>query len=543
MGTDGSRTEVKIQLLEPGGALAGTVSGPDGQPVAGAVVRVGTREVEPPVSSLGLPSIAVPVRTDAEGRFRALGLEAGEQRVFVRATGLAPWQGTCFISTHATAALRVDLGAGATIAGIVRDAEGRPAADVDISTGKSRDLTDSSTETALDGSFTLTDLAAAELEVRAWHQHLGKAKAVVASRAGATVHCELTLSHGIELRGRVLDETGAPVAGVHVGAFRTENSGDGASDDTDREGRFTLINLPKGLLTVLTVVESQETRREQVDPAQGPIELRVHRPAPVLEPSAFITGRVLGPDGRAEAGIMVSAYTATHDRGEVATGADGTFKIGPLRPGAWTVYLQPQQHPTLALPPHDLDAGATWDAGPLQLVEGGTASIQVTGVPAGGDVTFTVRDGTGRPHGAGWTGEHQLRTWMLAPGDYKVVLACDGCARRAVPFTIRAGGQTSIEARLEPGVRQRFEFVRADGVKLTRELIHSLRCGDEVLIGDQTVLYWDRPAVYAADGAMTAALWFARGNYRLDVREHEVAGTAAFTVGESEAGPLRIVLR
>jgi hypothetical protein len=342
----------------------------------------------------------------------------------------------------------------------------------------------------------------------------------------------------------VLDETGAPVAGVHVGAFRVENSGDGASDNTDREGRFTLINLPKGLLTVLTVVESQETRREQVDPAQGPIELRVHRPAPVLEPSSFITGRVLGPDGLPVAGVMVSAdYRMNQGHSEAATGADGAFRFGPLRPGPWSVYLQPQRYPTLGLPPHDLDAGATWDVGPLQLVEGGTALIQVTGVPANGDVTFTIRDATGRPHGAGWTGDHQLRTWVLAPGDYKIVLACDGCARRAVPFTIRAGVESSMDARLEPGVRQRFEFVRADGVKLTRELIHSLRCGDEVLIGERTLVYWDRPPVFAADGAMTAALWFAPGDYRLEVREGDVAASATFTVGEREAGPMRLVLR
>src|SRR5262249_56520847 len=134
---------------------------------------------------LGLPSIAVPVRTDAEGRFRALGLEAGEQRVFVRAAGFAPWQGSCFITARTGASLRVDLTAGATVAGIVRDAEGKPAAGVDVTTGKSKELTDCNTETAPDGTFTLTDLAAAELEVRAWDQKLGKAKQVVTGRAGA----------------------------------------------------------------------------------------------------------------------------------------------------------------------------------------------------------------------------------------------------------------------------------------------------------------------------------------------------------------------
>ena len=280
------------------------------------------------------------------------------------------------------------------------------------------------------------------------------------------------------------------------------------------------------------------------DPARGPVELRLPRPAPALAPSSFITGRVIGPDGLPVAGVTVSAYSVpTRGRGECATGADGAFKLGPFPPGPWSVYLQPQRYPTLSVPAHDLAAGTTWDTGALRLVDGGIALIQVTGVPAGGDVSFTIRDGTRRPHGAAWIGDHRLQTWVLAPGDYKIVIACDGCAQRALPFAIRAGEETRMDARLEPGIRQRFECVRADGAKVTGDLTHSLRCGDEVLIDERTLVYWNGPPVYAADGAMTAALWLAPGSYRLDLREHDLAGSAAFTVSDREAAPLRIVLR
>lgn len=543
-GSEGGAVEVKIQLMAAGGTLSGAVWDPAGWPVVGARVRVGLDLRSGPVTSMGIDPANVPARTDGEGRFRIVGLKPGEHPVFVRAEGLAPWKGQCVITARAGTALRVDLGAGATVTGVVRDENGAPLADVDVSAGLGREFAHAGTETAGDGTFKLTGLAPGELEVSAWHQSLGETKAVVAAVAGATVSCDMVLSRGLELRGCVLSEAGEPQSAVMVFA---RAGGASASGKTDAEGRFTLINCPKGLLTVTAYRDgtTQKVQRENVDPQQGEVELRLHAPARPAA-SVRIRGELIGPDGRPAPGVTVSAYAP---KGEgplgAATAEDGSFTLGPVPPGKWKVYVPAQRFPAWVSEWRELAADAVWDLGRVQLEDGGTALVEVIGAPAGKQIDFSIRTGA-RPRGSGhWISERVLRTWALAPGDYEVWLACAGCARKAFAFTIRSGQETRVEARLDPGIRQRIEYRRADGAKLTGRLSHSLRRGDEVVIEDGMLVYWRGDTVYTPDGGVTAELWLVPGTYRIAARDSDqgVAGTAEFTVGDSEGPPARLVLK
>ncbi|MEO6595468.1 MAG: sigma-70 family RNA polymerase sigma factor, partial [Planctomycetota bacterium] len=535
-GSDGGAVDVVIELLEAGGVVEGVVLGPDGLPVRGAYVRVGKSEFEGPVSSR-LVATAVPVRTSESGRFRVVGLAAGEHPVVVRAAGLVPWRGQCFVSALATITMRIDLVVGVTCTGIVRDASGAPAAGVQISPRGLDGATWLWTETAGDGTFTLSGLEPGAIELRASHAELGKASMRVNGEAGETVACELALSRGIELYGRVLDAAGAPVPDLYVRAVAEQESPNSSEGLTDAAGRFVLANCAAGLLRVTAQRGSQSIRSEHVDPRQGELELRLLGASAAPAATVRIRGTVFGPDGEPVVGTLVTTHDAMGEyRREEPTAVDGSFEFA-VSPGTWHVYVPPQLLPGHASGPRELAADEMWDLGRIQLVTGGTATVQVQGAPAGAKLSFSVQNRERRRFGGQWLGEDMLRTSVLAPGEYCVQVWCDGFTRRLLPFTIRAGEKAQIEARLERGVRQRLEVVRADGAKVSGRLSHSLHHGDETLI-DNLLVYWDRPPVYALDGALTAEFWLAPGAYRLEAMDAAAAVSGAqFTVGEHEAAP------
>jgi len=538
-GSDGGAVDVVIQLLDAGGVVAGVVLGPDGRPVCGAEVQVGISGLEGVVKSTGMTATAVPVHTGEDGRFRAIGLAAGEQPVFVRAAGLVPWRGACVVNEYATTAMRIDLIGGVTCTGIVRDATGAPVAGADV---RPRGLDGALwcwTESTRDGAFTLSGLEPGTIELRASHDELGKGSARFIGAAGAIVSCELPLSRGIELRGRVLDDAGAPWSDVWVRATAGKVS---SETRTDAAGRFVLANCPEGLFRVTAERGQHMAQLEQVDPRRGEVELRLPRKVAAAA-TVRIRGRIVGPDGQPVAGTQVHAYGPGNETGrEQATAADGSFEFEPVPPGTWHVYLPPQLLPGFSIGPRELAANEVWDLGSIQLVAGGTATVQVQGTPPGTQLDFHIRNRDMRPFGARWLGDGLLRTVALAPGEYYVQFWCDGFARRLVPFTIRAGEDTRVDTQLAPGIRQRLEFVRADGKKVSHLASHSLFCGDEALIHRHFVYGRDAP-VYALDGAMTANLWLEPGAYRLEAKDEAASGLAQFTVGEREGPPVRIVLR
>jgi hypothetical protein len=343
----------------------------------------------------------------------------------------------------------------------------------------------------------------------------------------------------------VQDDGGAPVAGAYVTCAAPGSPASVSSSRTDGEGRFVLANCPDGTgLTVYASLGNEQTRREGVDPRRGEIELRLPRRPPDLPRSARIIGRVVGPDGQPVADAHVAAYGPRGEGGgHGATQSDGTFALGPVPPGQYGVFVRCARFPIVSVPMRELAADATWDTGLLQLVAGGTGLVQVTDAPAGTDVDFTIRGGeAGRRYAGQWISDGLLRTDALAPGDYRVDLRCDGRAAISVAFAVRAGEETRVEARLQPGVLQRFHFARADGRRPSADLVRSVHRGAELLI-DRSFAWWNREPVHAPDGAMTHALWLAPGSYRIDAEDGGAAGSAEFTVGEREGQPVRVVLR
>jgi RNA polymerase sigma-70 factor (ECF subfamily) len=525
---DAKDQDVRIELKAPGGCVDGVVVGPDGAPVAGAIVRVGNgRTASVPATPNGGAPLPAQVRTDADGRFRAVGVPIGSQPVAARAGGLAPWSGTCEIGAGLTAAVRIAMTDGVTCTGVVRGDAGQSVAGATVAVGTQGDFVLVPTRSANDGTFALRGLPAGEVVVAATHPDFGKGSARVHGAAGDTVRCTITVSMRGALRGRVLDEAGAP---IEWGVVECHAEGDGVrwrgSARTVGGGRFTVQNCPPGRLLTVDVAApgSRALRREHVDPAAGELVLRLERDT---APPARIVGRVLLPDGRGAVGATIDAFCPEPQQraGVAVVDPAGTFTVA-VPAGAWSLRVVAKDHAAIALTPSELQPGAEWNVGTLQLTRGGTLVVH----DGDAKLSYLVMDSNGRFVCGVSSPVPPMRSELLGPGAYRLLARGDGVAAQGLPFTIRDGEETSLTVKARAGVRQRVEFVPASAPSRGVEF-EVRRDGELVLVHNASL------------PSLACDVWLAPGRYTLSTRERTPARTTQLTVGEQEGSPLQVALR
>lgn len=545
MAAPGGERELTIELLQPGGSVTGVVLGPDGEPVDDAIVRIGEVELGNGVKhSMGMTANPLPVRTAPDGSFRVLGLAEGEHPVLVRSSRFAGWTGTCLVTAGGTTRLPVSLAPGVTCTGVVSREDGAPAGNAYVDVGRSYDPLRIATSVALDGTYVLTGVTPGSIQLRARHGRFGVALQTVQGQPGETVTCDLVLSRGQVLRGRVLDDAGNDAAGVMVEV--SASNGWNHVCSTDEGGWFELINCPPDARLHVTASRGEQIAECEATDVRQEVELRLPAAPPPSARTVRIRGRVLEPDGAPAVGLSVSASDGQGERIVAATSADGWFEMPPCAPGRWGVHVSDPRWPRLRTDRRELGHDAEWDVGTLQLVAGGSALVEVRGAPVGAKLGFDLRlaASSGRGFESGtWIGDHALRTHALAPGDYVVRIASVDRVPAEVPFTIRAGEEARAVVPLEPGTRQIVRFVRADGAAITRDLAHDLHRGDgKWLLLPSNSFFLDRPLA-GADGGVEVALCLQPGEYRITAREGDRSGSATFAVGASEGPPLRVVLQ
>jgi RNA polymerase sigma factor (sigma-70 family) len=534
-GKEGNTADVRLELGGNGGVVDGLVVDPDGAPVANAVAFVGGGRTTGAVVGLqGGPPAAALARTDAEGRFRAVGIPAGDQPVQVRAAGLAPFHGACVVPAGGSTSLRVTLTPGAIVRGVVRNAADVPVRGAEVEVGDWDELAHFVARSAADGSFELRGLPAGELEVKAKSDKDGRARQRVHTEAGQRATCDLLLSRGLELRGHVLNEHGEPVAKAMVECIANQSPGGDTwftFEHTDAEGRFTAANCPEeGSISVRVQAQGiDELRLRDVDPKQSPLELRVQTAA---QRTARIVGRVLTPDGKPLANVSVHAFRRDRadQTGIHATDQDGRFALGPLAPGTWDLEVRAADHPRHS-EKHELATSETWDLGEIRLTVGGTAAVTLVGKAE--ELRLLITDAGERLADHPLPSGDAMRTGPLEPGNYRLFVSARDVTAQVVPFAIRAGETTAVEVRLQPGIRQRFEFVGPAG-GANALAVRVLR-GGELLMP-----VWPGRR---EDGVSTAEIWLAAGSYSVQASAGPLAGRAEFTVGSAESAPVRVELR
>ncbi len=516
----GKTVDVELRFAARGGAIAGSVTDETGAPVAATVV-VGAREIAfelmRPRGNDAPPLESRRAKCDALGAWLVEGVAAGDTPVLVFAPGMATWEGRVFVVENGLVHCDAVMAKGARLIGTVRDERGAPVARAEVRVG-SFGLKSALTAADGDGVFLLDSVPIGAFTVAAKAEGAGEARAEFIGVAGAELRWDATLLRATTLRGRVTANGGA-VAGARVSARCMPASMQQwfADATSGGDGAFEFTNCPAALLHLDVFSPTSGSfvvaTRDDVDPHGGEVLLEVEASR---EPSAFVTGRVVDPNGDAVAGAEVTVLSASPDitGGHVVrTGADGRFLTPGCPPGEWFLFVHADGWSRLGAPRRTLTVGATTDFGDLRLVRG--QNLVVTLQPDGGvDLTGLVI-ALGDANCGIATREPTngiLRFPDVGPGDYELVAYARGVAQRRVTVRVSPDVETCVALPLSAGTE-----VRVDVRDERREPMVD-RLETELIDGSGACI--DRTPLTPGAEPMSWQRRLVAGTYELRLRDH-----------------------
>ncbi len=508
---DGEVVEVEVSL-RAGGTLRGRVIAEGTrEPVAGALLQAGSSDDSRlQALLLNAAEFAPTTRSLADGSFELVGIPAGFRYLDVFAEGFAPrtLKGKPFEAGEVREDVVVELRAGATIQGVVRDRHGNPLPSRMV-LGFAPDSKDAfQTPTNEDGSYraehvvpgnyflvtaALDDESLLTGDLMAVFGGGALANVYVKEGQVATVDITDPTAGGCRLTGTLVDADGLPIA--NAGIFvRAKGAGmldlRMASARTDGEGRFAFRSLAPGDydFTVFGGSWDGDMDLEVPDLPEADVVVRV--------PRGRVTGSVVR-EGTGEAASGVTVMLVREDSqgdffsGMIAGGRDvrwgstddgGRFEFTGVPPGEYHVEARADfgfrgrggatgaDGPPLGKAVGDsfrLGMDASHDAGVLRLpVSGGLHLVvrDTSGQPL--SIGFRVRaepldeDGEG---GSTW-GRGEATLGGLAAGSYRVRVTADGwCTAETEPVEVRDGELAEVVVALEKGVELRARIRNADG--------------------------------------------------------------------------------
>ncbi|MFO0984346.1 MAG: carboxypeptidase-like regulatory domain-containing protein [Planctomycetota bacterium] len=385
-----------------------------------------------------------------------------------RAPGCGVWRGSVEVSAQVTAQVPVVLQRAASVHGTITTADGKPAGRLSVHVGRDYDVMSSTTRTGMDGHFVLPDVGPGEIALEADGEELGKVSGIVVAAPGEDVEWNATLSTGLHITGRVLDEADLPVASVQVTAFptRREDGDEGhyfASAVTDRDGRFMLQNL-KAVSHYVEVRISGDRLDLKQDVRPGTAEL-VFRISRDHLATASIAGRIVDAAGDPIEGARISPQREGSVTGLIVT-ADlaGRFTIGRLPAGRYRIRVDADQRPAVLAPRHDLAAGETWEAGDIVVPDAGSLEVRVRRAEGAAatdpGLCLVALDDSAPREPLTITGDI-ARALKVAPGRYVVAVTGDDHAHTRHAVEVRAGETSTVEVVIEPGFEKVLRIRRA----------------------------------------------------------------------------------
>lgn len=423
--------------LEKGGAVTGVVrEGRTRRPVPGARVSVAVSIAV--TGGWNEDATRNEATTDAEGRFRLDGIGRTPAHLVARAPGFDRGER----EARQGESVEIFLFPGASLAGTVRDDDGRPVkgAVVRAEWDRSR-IAPPSERTDARGEFLIPSLGPGEYTVVAREGGRAPGIATVLVESEAAARAEILLSEGGFVTGRLVDPEGRPLAGrlrleVVDGQRLAASTSEGIAADAKADGTFALGPLPLGALGIavsaprraMRKVDATTTRRGTVD--LGDI---------VLETGLAIRGRVRDREGNGLEGASVRARLqrpGERSLGEATSEAGGEYILAGLGPGTYRL--------TAVLPGH-ATAYATAQAGgdPVDLV-----------MESGGEIAGRVVDASGQPAedatlAAEWAGEAESASpggafGMAETGEGRFVLRDLAAGRYVVQARAAGKGEASI---------------------------------------------------------------------------------------------------
>jgi len=392
--------------------VSGVVTGEDGKPLAGAVVRAMTLPKETPQRRGARPGAPKPLtaKTGADGTFKIEGLPDGSLAVRVESPGLAP---AFADKVPSGASLTLKLKKGVTVIGRVLDLKTqRPFGGATVRAIEKdaarfgREAAHAGTS-AEDGTFRIADCAPGIVQIEAIGPQTARARLenvlARAPREGETLDPAtntLYLQPGGRLAGRVTGPDGKPMEGAEVAAAPAEGSlfamirDGGSSERSDASGRYVLEGLPAGSRYNVTARKAGLT-----DGEAGPIPVEAGTDRQDvdlrLETGAAITFRLVTVDDApvAETEVRVDPSGERRGRGgrgglrmglgtvapeQIVPGASGKFTVKNLDAGTFDVTLSPVDGADIVKQAVVLKNGETLDLGTMKIRESKSISGRVT---------------------------------------------------------------------------------------------------------------------------------------------------------------------
>lgn len=364
--------------LKQGLRIAGAVTNADGTPAAGLAVEAqpGARPGDDQA-----PEIvgARNTETGADGRFEVVGLAPGAYTLTVRQKD-EPGEPLASLTevTAGTDDVVVALAPLHRVAGTVHGPDGKPLADVVVRSARRPDAgsgpsfsyggsEEGGNRTDAEGRFGVELRGGVAYQLTFTRSPFLPETVDVdlaKGRKPPTAPLAVRLKPGQTVRGTVVDTAGKPVAGVRVKAMPTaggfaglmgglgdESEDDGAANQpgtTDAQGRFDLVGLPTGMVTLRVLGQPVEARWGTSRPvlATKQVAIKANATPEVrigLAPSGAVAGRVLGAPDQPVEGAMVFLTSADGASGQYFAETDdkGAFRFESVVAGTYMAMWQP----------------------------------------------------------------------------------------------------------------------------------------------------------------------------------------------------------
>ncbi len=477
--------EVLLQVGDDGADLRGRVLGPRGEPITGAVVALVHAHVDAsPETRRG----AVPayVTTDSQGKFAFEDIEPGEAVVAVRRPGFGSVAQCVDVDDEGIDDLMLRVTRAGRLRGRLTDERGRPLGGrhimVEVPRSGSQFLDAVfrvvTCEVRADGTFDLPDVPASRVRVRVVDRYMRTwtHETRLTFQPGEIVTWNPGASIETQIRGRVIDERGLPVAG-HIIAANVDTGSPRVNHYRRRhtwtraDGTFLIGGAEPGTPYRLAV-----HRAGVVEPGNsltvlggrdsvvaGPEDWTVQVPAWRAH-TAHVKGSLVGPDGRPAPGATLLVRRLPMRRvARHAPDASGRFDVGPLRPGRYAIGHESARFGTAWSTPLVVDADSV-DLGTLRFARPGQLRIEL---PDGLAQSPTLRVTSPAGHEVEPDGP-------IAPGRYTVVAFGELCAPTVQEVVVDAGEVTHVRLMPETGTacELRFPFELLDNVYDGTGLLH-----------------------------------------------------------------------
>lgn len=324
--TVGGENQVDITLGPEESRLArGRVVDPDGEPVAGALVKNGQNTAY----------------TGPDGAF-SIPVDENGYELVARKDGYAPAYLTHWAAGGAREGLELRLGPEASVSGRLLGFDPADLAETRVSAYAASSTLQIVGLVSSDGTYQIRGLWAGEWLVSA---NLGNRSAdarVEIAPEDPDVLQDLSLPGRVEVRGRVVDASGAPAAGVDVRLAVV-----GGEERTDYESQYQAISGEDGVFSMEAEDGTYELIAWQEDsgltsggrftvagePVDG-LEIR-------LAPRTELTGLLLGVPEEELSSVEVRIELGSFgSAAEIETGEEGApprYRFDDLGPGAWTL--------------------------------------------------------------------------------------------------------------------------------------------------------------------------------------------------------------